>query len=50
MPRVEFTANLQRHVVCPPVEVRGDGGKSFDVLREGLPQTHAYDLVFRHCG
>lgn len=25
-----------------------DGGRSFDVLREGLPQEHAYDLVFRH--
>ncbi|MEM9072835.1 MAG: exo-alpha-sialidase [Myxococcota bacterium] len=25
-----------------------DGGASFEVLREGLPQTHAYDLVFRH--
>jgi hypothetical protein len=25
-----------------------DGGKSFDVVREGLPQVHAYDLVFRH--
>lgn len=25
-----------------------DGGSSFDVLRNGLPQTHAYDLVFRH--
>jgi len=25
-----------------------DGGKSFDVLREGLPQTHAYDLTYRH--
>lgn len=25
-----------------------DGGRSFDVLREGLPQRHAYDLVFRH--
>lgn len=25
-----------------------DGGASFDVLREGLPQTHAYDLVYRH--
>jgi hypothetical protein len=25
-----------------------DGGKSFDVLSEGLPQEHAYDLVFRH--
>ncbi|MHC4610002.1 MAG: WD40/YVTN/BNR-like repeat-containing protein, partial [Planctomycetota bacterium] len=25
-----------------------DGGRTFDVLREGLPQEHAYDLTFRH--
>ncbi|HUF96581.1 MAG TPA: hypothetical protein VMM60_00530 [Ilumatobacter sp.] len=25
-----------------------DGGKSFDVLTTGLPQEHAYDLVYRH--
>jgi hypothetical protein len=25
-----------------------DGGKSFDVLGAGLPQQHAYDLVYRH--
>jgi hypothetical protein len=25
-----------------------DGGRTFDVLREGLPQAHAYDLVYRH--
>lgn len=25
-----------------------DGGRSFEVLREGLPQAHAYDLVYRH--
>jgi hypothetical protein len=25
-----------------------DGGHSFDVLRDGLPQSHAYDLVWRH--
>ena len=25
-----------------------DGGRSFDVLSEGLPQMHAYDLVLRH--
>lgn len=25
-----------------------DGGDSFETLREGLPQKHAYDLVFRH--
>ena len=26
-----------------------DGGASFDVLRNGLPQEHAYDLTYRHC-
>jgi photosystem II stability/assembly factor-like uncharacterized protein len=25
-----------------------DGGKSFDTLARGLPQAHAYDLVYRH--
>jgi len=25
-----------------------DGGRSFEVLRDGLPQRHAYDLVYRH--
>jgi photosystem II stability/assembly factor-like uncharacterized protein len=25
-----------------------DGGKSFEVLTKGLPQEHAYDLVYRH--
>lgn len=25
-----------------------DAGRSFDVLTRGLPQRHAYDLVFRH--
>ena len=25
-----------------------DGGRSFDTLTEGLPQTDAYDLVYRH--
>jgi hypothetical protein len=25
-----------------------DGGKTFSVLREGLPQQHCYDLVYRH--
>src|SRR4051812_29036485 len=25
-----------------------DGGTSFEVLRNGLPQRHAYDLVWRH--
>lgn len=25
-----------------------DGGKTFETLRSGLPQQHAYDLVYRH--
>ena len=25
-----------------------DGGKTFETLRDGLPQQHAYDLVYRH--
>ena len=25
-----------------------DGGQSFEVLRNGLPQEHAYDLIYRH--
>ena len=25
-----------------------DGARSFDVLTEGLPQRHAYDLIYRH--
>ena len=25
-----------------------DGGRSFDVLSKGLPQRHAYDVVYRH--
>ena len=25
-----------------------DGGETFDVLHDGLPQEHAYDLVYRH--
>jgi photosystem II stability/assembly factor-like uncharacterized protein len=25
-----------------------DGGESFEILRDGLPQEHAYDVVYRH--
>ena len=25
-----------------------DGGRTFEALREGLPQRHCYDLVYRH--
>jgi len=26
-----------------------DGGKTWQVLREGLPKRDAYDLIYRHC-
>ena len=26
-----------------------DGGQTFEALRNGLPQDHAYHLVYRHC-
>ncbi|MEZ6122075.1 MAG: exo-alpha-sialidase [Planctomycetaceae bacterium] len=26
-----------------------DGGQTFEVLRNGLPQDHCYDIVYRHC-
>ncbi len=25
-----------------------DGGRTFEALRDGLPQSHAYDVVYRH--
>ena len=25
-----------------------DGGQTFDILDNGLPREHAYDIVFRH--
>jgi hypothetical protein len=33
---------------CVVVARTRDGGDSFEVLRAGLPQRHAYDLVWRH--
>jgi hypothetical protein len=33
---------------CVVVNRTRDGGKTFETLTKGLPQEHAYDLVFRH--
>jgi photosystem II stability/assembly factor-like uncharacterized protein len=33
---------------CVVVNRTRDGGKSFETLSRGLPQQHAYDLVYRH--
>ena len=45
MARVTFTANIQRHVACPPMEA--DGGTVRDVLEAvfaGNPQARGYVL------
>lgn len=41
----EHRIPVKGHVVVTRTR---DGGKSFDVLKKGLPQRHAYDLTFRH--
>ena len=43
-------ASLKGEVDTVPVVVTRtrDGGKSFEVLAKGLPQEHAYDVVYRH--
>lgn len=33
---------------CVVVNRTRDGGRSFETLTRGLPQEHAYDLVYRH--
>jgi photosystem II stability/assembly factor-like uncharacterized protein len=30
------------------VTLTGDGGRSWNDMREGLPQRGAYDLIYRH--
>lgn len=53
-PDIAWFVPAQKDEKRIPVEGRvvvtrtSDGGKSFDVLSRGLPQQHAYDLVFRH--
>jgi photosystem II stability/assembly factor-like uncharacterized protein len=47
---VPATKDEKRYPVDGKVVVNRtrDGGRSFDTLTRGLPQEHAYDLVFRH--
>jgi hypothetical protein len=47
---VPGVADQQRVPVSAALAVQRtrDGGQSFDVLREGLPQADCYDLVYRH--
>jgi photosystem II stability/assembly factor-like uncharacterized protein len=48
--RVPAVKDEQRVPVDARVVVSrtSDGGKSWEVLREGLPQEHAYDITLRH--
>jgi len=41
MPRVEFTANLQRHLACPPVTAPGA------TVREALDAVFASNMPLR---
>ena len=47
VPAVKDEARIPVNAQLAVMRTR-DGGKSFDVLRNGLPQEHAYDLVYRH--
>jgi molybdopterin converting factor small subunit len=45
MPRVVFTANLQRHVPCPPCTVEGSTlREALDATFAQLPKARAYVL------
>jgi len=45
MPRVVFTANLQRHVACPESEVRGETvAWALAAVFAGAPQVRDYVL------
>lgn len=45
MPRVTFTANLKRHVECPPAEVRGATvGEVLDAVFADNPRLRGYVL------
>jgi molybdopterin converting factor small subunit len=45
MPRVVFTANLQRHVACPPADVAGDTVRAaLDAVFAATPRLRGYVL------
>jgi hypothetical protein len=47
---VPATKDEKRYAVdaCVVVNRTRDGGRTFETLTRGLPQEHAYDLVYRH--
>lgn len=45
MPTVTFTANLQRHVACPPIEVAGTTVReALDAAFDAYPRLRGYVL------
>lgn len=45
MPRVSFTANLQRHLDCPTVEAEGETAAAIlDAVFAGNPRLRSYIL------
>jgi len=45
MPTVAFTENIQRHVACPPTEVRGETVRAvLDAVFAGNPLARGYVL------
>jgi photosystem II stability/assembly factor-like uncharacterized protein len=47
VPAVKDECRVPEHGAVTVSRTR-DGGKTFESLRDGLPQEHAYDLVYRH--
>jgi photosystem II stability/assembly factor-like uncharacterized protein len=47
VPAIKDEIRLPRDGALAVTRTR-DGGKNWDVLREGLPQHDAYDLIYRH--
>ena len=47
VPEIKDEKRIPREGKLVVIRTR-NGGKSFDVLTKGLPQSHAYDVVYRH--
>ena len=47
MPEIKDEKRIPRDGTLVVTRTR-DGGKTFETLADGLPQQHAYDIVYRH--
>jgi photosystem II stability/assembly factor-like uncharacterized protein len=47
VPGVKDECRVPVHAALAVTRTR-DGGETFETLRQGLPQEHCYDIVFRH--